>query len=342
MKRNQLAFFGLLVAVIALVLAACGGGGDSTSGETTAAEGGETTAAEGGGGEPRTVYLNQYTREIPYFQEIVKGMDTVAGELGWTIEKTYGNADPAQQVDQIQNAIVTDPDAMVVIPIDEDAITPVMLQATEAGIPVAAMGDDTADEAARDFFLGVDYTAMGEEKAEYVVEQLGGKGTVGFIHGIRGLNFTERQNEGASKVFEENPGITVIDGPYTGGFSSDLGLNATENLLAREPNIDAVYFDNDDLALGGVQAIDEAGIAKEDILVVGTDGGPAALEAVKNGEIDYTLSLCGFKQGKEVVDILHEQLDNGVEPESTILTETLEFTAETFAEHIKIVEEGEC
>lgn len=329
MHRKLVGSAGLLLALIAVFgLAACGDDDDSGDGS--------------GSTEAKTIYLNQYTREIPYFQEIAKGMDEAAEPLGWTVDKTYGNADPAQQVDQIQNAIVTQPDAMVVIPIDEEAISPAMREATSAGIPVAAMGDDIADETARDFFLGVDYEAMGTQKAEWLVEELGGQGKIGFIHGIRGLNFTEQQNTGARAVFDQESGIEVVDGPYTGGFSSDLGLKATENLLAREPDLDALYFDNDDLALGGIQAVSEAGINPDEIVVIGTDGGPAALDAVKAGDIDYTISLCGFAQGKQVIDVLDDLLNNDVQPESDIITETLEFTPDTYEEQIPKVKSGEC
>ena len=317
-----------VAALIAITgLAACGGDDDSSGSES---------------GDGLTVYLNEYTREIPYFQEIAKGLDEEAATLGWTVDKTYGNADPAQQVDQIQNAIVTQPDAMVIIPIDEEAITPAMREATAAGIPVAAMGDDIADPSARDFFLGVDYEAMGEQKAQWLVDELGGEGKIGFIHGIRGLHFTEAQVEGAGSVFAENPDIEVVDGPYTGGFSSDLGLKATENLLARDPDLDAIYYDNDDLALGGIQAIEESGINPDDILVIGTDGGPAALDAVKAGDIDYTISLCGFAQGKQVIEVLNDQISNDVQPEETIFTETLIFTPDTYDENITKVESGDC
>lgn len=328
--RERVRGLGLAAAAVAVaVLVGCSSDSDSDS-------------SGDGGGAGTTVYLNQYTREIPYFQEMAKGMDQAAAEIDWTVEKTFGNADPAQQVDQIENAIVTDPDSMVIIPVDEEAITPVMLQATDAGIPVAAMGNDITDEAAREFFLGVDYRTMGETKAEWLVDQLGGDGKIGFIHGIRGLNFTEQQNDGAMEVFDANPGIEVIDGPYTGGFSSDLGLKATENILAREPNLDAIYYDNDDLALGGIQAVNESGISGDDILIVGTDGGPAALAAVEAGDLDYTLSLCGFRQGTDIIGVLEDQLANGVEPPSEILNEPLAFTPENYSEEIGKVESGEC
>lgn len=361
MKRFKLLFGA--VAVVAIVgIAACGGDDDDDSSDTASTEATTTeeAPAEEASGEPRTIYLNQYTREIPYFQEIVKGMQEKADEFGWDLVTEFGNVDPAEQVDQTQNAIVTMPDGMVIIPVDEESISPAMREASAAGILTAAMGDDTGETDARDFFLGGNYQILGQLKADYIIEQLGGEGKVGVIHGIRGLNFTEEQNVGLIEAFEAAPGIEVVDGPYAGGFSGDLGLEATENLLARDSDLDAIYYDNDDLALGGVQAFTERDIAPEDILVIGTDGGEAALDATAAGELDYTLNICGFEQGKLIMDQMFAVLDGGqsieeaatalssvsIQPEydgeGGIITSFLPFTTENYDEQITFVDDGNC
>lgn len=329
----------LLVALATLLLAigaaACGGDDDGDDG---------AAAAGGEGGKKLTIAVNQYSREIPYFQEILKGMQEKAKEFGWELDTSFANNDPRQQINQLQNAVTTRPDAMVVIPIDEEAIVPPIRQAKDADIPVITMGDNIAEEArdAQVAFLGVAYDNLGAQKATYIVDQLGGKGKVGFVHGIRGLNFTEQQNQGAKEVFENQPEIQLIDGPFTGAFSSDKGLAATENLLSRAGDLDAIYYDNDDIALGGIQAVEERGIPHDDILIVGTDGGPAAIKAVQEGKLDMTVSLCGFRQGKQVMDALFSFLVEEKEPEPLILTETEVFTPDNIDEQIKKVEAGNC
>jgi ABC-type sugar transport system substrate-binding protein len=326
--RAALAAF---AALTALVLSACGDDDDGGSG-----------GGGGGSAEPKTIAVNMYSREIPYFQEILKGMQQEADRAGWKIEASFANNDPTQQVNQIQNAVTTRPDAMIVVPIDENAIVPPIRQAKQQDIPVMTMGDNIADEArdAQLTFLGVNYEELGKQKAELVIEELGGRGKVGWIHGIRGLNFSEEQVRGAKPVLDGSE-LELVDGPYTGAFSSDKGLSATENLLSRDSDLDAIYYDNDDIALGGLQALDERGIQGDDILVVGTDGGPAALDAVREGNLDATFSLCGFAQGKRAIDVLRKHFD-GQEPPATIYTETLLFTPENVAENLKKVDAGEC
>ena len=324
-----------LGTLVALSLVACGGDDDGGNG------------GGGGGGEgssgPKTIAVNMYSREIPYFQEILKGLEEEGKKQGWTIDASFANNDPTQQVNQIQNAVTKRPDAMIVVPIDENAIVPPIRQAKQAGVPVMTLGDNIAEEArdAQLAFLGVNYEELGRQKAELIVEELGDGGKVGWIHGIRGLNFTEEQDSGGKPVLEEAEGIELVDGPYTGAFSSDKGLSATENLLSRARDLDAVFYDNDDIALGGIQALDERGIKPDDILVVGTDGGPAALDAVKAGKLDATFSLCGFAQGKQAIEVFKNHFD-GQEPENVIYTDTLLFNQENYEENIKKVEGGEC
>lgn len=328
----------LLFALCLLTLGVAACGSDDNEG------GGSSGSAEQTSDGPKTIAVNQYSREIPYFQEMLKGMQEKAKEYGWTIDATFANNDPQQQIDQVSNAITKKPDGLVVIPIDEQAIVPPIRQAKEAGIPVITMGDNIAEDArdAQTAFIGVNYEELGKEKAEWTVDQLNGKGKVGWIHGIRGLNFTEAQIRGATPVWEANSGIDLKDGPYTGAFSSDKGLTATENLLSRDPNLDAIVFDNDDIALGGIKALEGRGIKPDEVLTVGTDGGPAALDAVKAGDLDMTLSLCGFKQGKLAMETYRELFANGKQPAPEILTKTEMFTPDNIAEEIKKVESGEC
>ena len=325
---------GLLVA--ALVISACGSSDNSSTG---GGGGGDTS-----GGGAKTIAINEYTREIPYFQEILKGVNQSAAKLGWKVNPSFANNDPKQQIDQIQNAVTTQPNAMIVIPIDENAIIPPVQQAKSSNVPVLTMGDNLgpAGQDAQLSFLGVNYNTMGAQKAQYIVDQLHGKGNVGFIHGIRGLNFTEQQDKGAMAVFAKNPGIKIVDGGYTGAFSSDAGLKQTENLLTRNSNLQAIYFDNDDIALGGIQALKERNIDPTKVIVIGTDGGPAALKAVQSGALDYTISLCGFAQGKQAISVLQAYLVNKKTPPKVNYTRTLTFTPQNYPQNIKLVNSGQC
>jgi ABC-type sugar transport system substrate-binding protein len=306
------------VAVFALAggLAACGDDDD---------DGG------GGGDEAKNVYLNAYASDLPYFRDWQAGAEARAEELGWTTSGEFGNTTPEQQVSQVENALVEQPDAMIVTPIDEESLVPVLQQAADQGVAVITLGATISDPEAITSFVARDNLDIGRQKAQYVVDQLGGKGKVGIIHGIRGLTFTEEQAKGYEEILSAEPGIEVVDGPYVGGFSADLGLDATANMLTSNPDLNAIIYDNDDLALGGAEAVKNAGINLDDILILGTDGGEAALDATEEGLIDYTISLCGFREGASAIDTLNTFYEDG-EVDDRIVSEVEVFTTEDTAD----------
>jgi ABC-type sugar transport system substrate-binding protein len=321
----------VLAAGLGLSVAACGGG--------------DGAAAGGGGEDDLTIELNIYSRSLPYFQDVVSGAQRQAEEEGATLNVTYGETDPQLQYQQIENALTQAPDGVVVVPVDPVALIPVLQQATDNGISVVTAVNDIAEEA-HEYpvaHVGKDYFEVGREKAQYLVDQLGGQGTVAMIHGIRGLLFTELQGQGAMEVFAENPGITVIDGPYTGEFSSDAGLGVAENVLTANPDVDALYFDNDDIALGGVLAAQQRGIPLEDILIIGTDGGEPARQAVNSGELDMTITLCGVSTGARAVEVLVAQLRDDTRPDGRVVDVTSQIiTQDTYAEVEDLIASGEC
>lgn len=334
MVARTLAILGLVLS-LSIAVAACG---SDDSSDTTGGGGGETATTEstgsGGGSsalEGATIYNNQYTQEVQYFRDKADGMNARAAELGATVENEYGDVTPEKQIEQVENAITRQPTAMAVVPMDGKSLEPVMRLAQEQGIPSFVVGARIDNLDIVEAFVGAPNVQDGEEKAEFVVEQLQGKGTVGIVRGINGQSFAMEQGEGYDNVLSKEPGIKVVDGGFAGGYASDLGLERTENLLTRAPELDAIIYDADDLALGGLQAIQQAGIPFEDIVIVSTDGAPTALDAVEKGEIDYTLSLCGYAQGIQIVDLMAEALE-GKTLEKEILSKVQAYTTENIKE----------
>ena len=156
------------VAVFALAggLAACGDDDDDGGGS------GDT--------EAKTIYLNAYAQEIPYFQDWQAGATAKAEELGWDVSGEFGNVTPEQQVQQVENALVQQPDAIVVTPIDEESLNPVASagQGTRTS-PSSPSARRSPNPEALTSFVGRDNLQIGRDKAQYVVDGLGGKGQVG-------------------------------------------------------------------------------------------------------------------------------------------------------------------
>ena len=308
--------------------------------------GAEDAGGAAGADSELKLAMNVYSRTLPYFQDMIRGVQDVASEDGKAaVDVTYGDTNPQLQYDQLENALSTSPNGLLIVPVNPSALIPVIQQAAGNGVPVVTMANDI-DEAGHEAQLahvGQEYVDLGRQKAQYVVDALGGQGTVGYVHGIRGLTFSELQSQGAKEVFAQNPGITLIDGPYAGQFSSDAGLTATENVLTANPDIDALYFDNDDIALGGILAVQQRGRPMDDIIIIGTDGGAPALEAVGAKTLDMTISLCGYATGRQGAQALIDYLRDGTEPADRFVpVNTLTITAENLVDSQTKISNGEC
>lgn len=324
-----------ILALLALSVGAgaCGGDDESSGG------GGSGTSSAAKEGEAKKVYLNAYAQEIQYFRDWHEGATARAEELGWTVESEYGNFSPEQQIQQVQNQIVKQPDVMVITPIDEKSLEPVLREAKNAGIKVVTVGATVADSSLVDSFVARENYDLGVEKAKWVIDELGDEGKVGIIHGIRGLTFSEEQKKGYADTLKAS-GLEVIDGPFAGGFSSDLGLDTTQNMLTKNDDLDAIIYDNDDLALGGIQAAKERKIPMEEILMIGTDGGDAALKVVEKGDLDMTISLCGYREGISAIDTAQKVFEDSAE--DRVVSHTEMFTAENIEEKQASLERKDC
>ena len=310
--RNRLRALPLVVSAVVVIalasgLAACGGGSSNDS----SGSGSSSTAG-------KKVYLNAYAQVIQYFRDWEAGATNRGDQLGWDVTGEFGNVTPEQQVQQIQSELVKQPDAMIITPIDEESLNPVLQQAKGQGVKIIMVGATSSNPDLVTSFVARDNYQIGVDKAQYMIDALHGHGKVGIVHGIRGLTFSEDMAKAYKATLAKAPGIQVVDGPYTGGFSADLGLNATANLLSANPDMNGIIYDNDDLALGGVQAVKNAGIPLNQFQIVGTDGGTPALRAVAKGDIDMTVALCGYREGISAANTLNTFFENGSGPKRVV------------------------
>ncbi|HEY2598084.1 MAG TPA: sugar ABC transporter substrate-binding protein [Candidatus Dormibacteraeota bacterium] len=310
-RRRFLLWSGLALGTLSAadILAACGG----------------TSTTPPGSYKIAIVF---YTKSIPYYQDMLNGFQDTEKKLGDVVlDVTYANFSVTDELKLVENAITRQPKALIVAPMDREALIPVIRKAKAAGIPVITVGDDLGEDGrdAELAYIGQSYQQLGQVKAQYLVDKLGGKGQVLVVHGPRGLDYVEAQKAGYQQVFAANPGIQVIEGPY-GNFSSDVGLKSTEDLLTIHPNPNAIFFDNDDLALGGVQGIKERHITKSTLLMISSDGAKAAVDAVKAGDLDLVVSIRPYTTGVTALNTIHDYLTKGTVPHNPTVVEMLQIT----------------
>ena len=192
-------------------------------------------------------------------------------------------ADADSQAAQIETIINEKPDAIVVLPYDGEALTPVAEQAMEAGIPVINVDRLFATpDAARATILGDNY-AIGVKAATFLAGELDCEGNVVEIQGLAGISVTEDRSAGFADTIEElcGDGIDIV-AQQPGDFNPDTGLEVMEAILQAEDDIDAVYTHDDDMAEGVVAAIENAQ-RQDEMILTGAGGSCAAFDRIEEG-----------------------------------------------------------
>jgi ribose transport system substrate-binding protein len=213
---------------------------------------------------------------------------------------------PSKQLNDIEDLIQQKVDLIIVNPTDSDAIVAAVEEANKAGIPVITVdrgsnGGKVVAHIASDNVLG------GAMAAKFIAEKLNGKGKVVELVGIPGTSAARDRGKGFETELQKYPGLELV-AKQTANFNRAEGLTVMENLLEAYPDIDAVFAQNDEMALGAIEAIKAAGKLGK-IIVVGFDAIPDAIEAVKKGEMAATIAQQPFLMGQLAVQKAYEYLE---------------------------------
>ena len=193
-----------------------------------------------------------------------------------------GTNDANLQISQVEQFINDGVDAIVLLPTDGAALTPVATQAMEAGIPVINVDREFSSPfAARATVLGDNY-GMGVSAGTYICEQLDGNedAVVAEIAGIDSLPLTQDRSQGFADALE-SCGLDV-DNRVAADFTIAGGEAATSQLLSAAPQIDALWNHDDDQGIGVLAAIDSAG--RDEFIMVGGAGSANAMREIQSGE----------------------------------------------------------
>ncbi len=196
------------------------------------------------------------------------------------------------QIKALRNFAAQKLDAIILAPIVETGWEPVLREVRRAGVPVILVdrGVDVADDSLYATLIASDFVEEGRMAARWLAERTGGKARIVELLGTTGSAPANDREKGFHEAIAAHPGMTVIRS-QSGDFTRAGGKAVMEAFLkAERGGIDAVYAHNDDMALGAIQAIEEAGRRPgADILVVSIDGVRAAFEAMVQGQLNCTV-----------------------------------------------------
>ncbi|WP_262058030.1 substrate-binding domain-containing protein [Streptomyces sp. STR69] len=242
--------------------------------------------------------LSLSTLNNPFFVQIRAGAQAEAKKLGLDLTVTDAQNDASQQANQLQNFTSSNYDAIIVNPVDSDAAGNSVKAADKAKIPVIAV-DRGVNKAAVDTLVASDNIAGGELAAKTVAEKLGGSGKIVILQGQAGTSAARERAEGFAKGLKAYPGIQVL-AQQPADFDRTKGLDVMSNLLQAHPDVQGVIAANDEMALGAIKALGSK--AGKSVSVVGFDGTPDGLTAVKQGTLYASVAQQPSQLGKIAVD----------------------------------------
>ena len=219
------------------------------------------------------------TQANSFMVKMREGAQKKADELGLTINFQDASDDSATQANQLANAAATGAGAVIVNPTDSDAMAPAVKQLVDEKIPVVAV-DRAVNNAEVSSYIASDNVGGGKQAAKALSEAIHGEGEILVLQGKTGSSASRERGQGFDEGLKDSPNIKVV-AKQTAEFERVKGLDVTTNLLQAHPNVKAIFAENDEMALGAIEALgDKAG---KDVIVVGFDGVEDALKAIKEG-----------------------------------------------------------
>jgi len=232
---------------------------------------------------------------------------------GFTMVLQDAQEDVIRQQDLVNTFIAQGVDALIVVPVDTSAMDPIVRAAEEAGIPLCFVnrnpyGSKTLPENV--YYVGSKEIIAGQQQMNAMGELMSGKGGVGILMGKLDNEGALKRTEGNESVISDKyPGITIL-AKETGNWQRDQGMTLTENwLTAYGTKLNGILANNDEMALGAVEALKAAG--RDDVFVMGVDAIPDAKVAVGDGSLAATVLQDAVGQGAGASEVIYTVLGGG-------------------------------
>ncbi|NHB91902.1 ribose ABC transporter substrate-binding protein RbsB [Photorhabdus cinerea] len=232
-----------------------------------------------------TIALVISTLNNPFFVTMKDSAQKEANKLGYNLIVLDSQDNPAKELANVQDLTVRGTKLMLINPTDSDAVGNAIIMANNAKIPVITL-DRIANKGSVVSHIASDNRRGGKIAGNFIAEKLGNGVQIIQLEGITGTSAARERGEGFNKVAQEHK-FNVLTS-QTADFDRTKGLNVMQNLLTAHPDVQAVFAQNDEMALGALRALQTAG--KSDVLVVGFDGTEDGIKAVQGGKLGATIA----------------------------------------------------
>jgi len=232
-----------------------------------------------------TIALVVSTLNNPFFVSLKDGAQKEADKLGYTLIVLDSQNNPAKELANVQDLTVRGTKLLLINPTDSDAVGNAVKMANQANIPVITL-DRVANQGTVVSHIASDNVAGGKMAGDFIAEKLGNGAKVIELQGIAGASAARERGEGFKQAVAAHKFNVLASQPAD--FDRTKGLNVMQNLLTAHPDVQAVFAQNDEMALGALRALQVAG--KNDVLVVGFDGTDDGVKAVEGGKLGATVA----------------------------------------------------
>ncbi|HEX2100434.1 MAG TPA: ABC transporter substrate-binding protein [Candidatus Synoicihabitans sp.] len=266
------------------------------------------SAAGGSGDRQLKVGFAQTGAESAWRTANTESMRSEATKRGIDLKFSDGQSKQENQIRAVRSFIAQRVDAIVLAPIVETGWEPVLQEAKQANIPVVIMDRkiQTSDPSLYATFIGSDFYEEGRMAADWLAKNAGNRTKIVELQGEPGSAAANERRKAFGDAIAKHPQFKIIDS-QSGNFRRAEGKQVMEALLKKHGrNIEILYSHNDDMALGAIQAIEEAGLKPgTDILIVSIDAIREAIQAVVDGKINCTVE-CNPLFGPKVYDAIEK------------------------------------
>jgi galactofuranose transport system substrate-binding protein len=289
----------IAVALVALV-------GCSKQPEKAEQPSGGTAATTPAAEKKLVVGFSQVGAESAWRTAETRSIQGEAAHRGVELKFADAQGKQAQQIQALTSFIAQKVDAIVLAPVVETGWDSVLQQAKDANIPVILVdrGVKVSDDSLYTTLIASDFVEEGRMAAEWLAKKMDGKANIYELQGTTGSAPAIDRKKGFEEIIAKYPDMKIVKS-QSGDFTRAKGKQVMEAFIKSDgKNIQAVYAHNDDMALGAIQALDEAGMNPgKDVTLISVDAVKAAFEAMVAGKLNATVE-CNPLMGPLVFDTI--------------------------------------
>ena len=249
---------------------------------------------------------NEYWRTLQQgYEEAVDYINEQTGaNVKVEVDATTDESDETGQQTMVENMTNQGVDALLLSPISDSNLTAAVENAQDAKIPVYNVNDGVI--ATSDYYAGPNAYQNGQLAAEWISKQLGDKGQVAIVIGMAKAFAARERTSGFKDWIEDNKSGLEIVAEQNADWDRQKAKDLAATWIQQNPDLKAIFCNNDDMAIGAIDAIERAGIVAGTIKLVGIDGTPAGQEAFREGKLFGTVESSKDIYAKRIFDTAEE------------------------------------